>query len=187
MAGNIDHRNNIMSQWNSGDKAGALAYMKSYFDGVAAGDAGHLPALLSMYNKAMSSKLQVDIDAYNTYVASFLNGVGYPFSIDVINAYGQKYLNGTYYITQVVTNTGIVAPATNPAATPISTSTSTSTTTAPTSGATTSTPTTATTAKTTTSGANTPTKSNALPIVIGVLFVAGIIGLVIYKMKHKKK
>jgi hypothetical protein len=181
MAGNIDHRNNIMSQWNSGDKAGALAYMKSYFDGVAAGDAGHLPALLSMYNKAMSSKLQVDIDAYNTYVASFLNGVGYPFSIDVINAYGQKYLNGTYYITQVVTNTGIVAPATNPVAMP------TSTTTAPTSGAPTSTPTTATAAKTTTSGANTPAKSNALPIVIGVLFVAGIIGLVIYKMKHKKK
>jgi hypothetical protein len=174
MAGNIDHRNAIMSKWNNGEKTPALEYMKSYFDGVAAGDAGHLPALLSMYNKAMSSKLQVDIDAYNTYVASFLNGVGYPFSIDVINAYGQKYLNGTYYITQVVTNTGIVAPATNPAAMP------TSTTTDPTSGAPTSTPTTATAAKT-------PAKSNALPIVIGVLFVAGIIGLVIYKMKHKKK
>jgi hypothetical protein len=90
-----DHQVNIRQQWDSGDHAGALAYLKSWLDGVGKDDGGnHMVTLLNMRNKALSTKSLADADAYNNYLMSWVHGVGLPISVDILTAY-----NGLNYLT----------------------------------------------------------------------------------------
>lgn len=88
-AANHDQQNIIASKWTSGEidgAQGAVNYMIAWFDGVGSSQWDHIKNLKSLRKTMLDSQDPSKIGDYNSYLKSWIDGVGSPVPVECLSA-----------------------------------------------------------------------------------------------------